>query len=199
MSDNEQLNTQTTSYKTTLTAIRKARRFALQGLYEWHISKNPIHEIEAHTRASNAMHTVHLGYYHELLHEIVQQVDELDTLIASKTDRTLDQLDGVERAALRIGTYELKNRLEIPFKVVIDEAIQLNAHFGSVDGHKYINAVLDNLAKELRTAEVTAVKKSQAKSKPEKDTATQKNATQKDTAQKDTTPKDATLKDSQQD
>lgn len=162
------LTSQTTSYKTTHTAVRKARRFALQGLYEWHISGNPIHDIEAHTRANNAMHTVHLGYYHDMMHDIVKQVDELDALIASKIDREMDKLDGVERAVLRIGTYELKNRLEIPFRVVIDEAIQLNAHFGSVDGHKYINAVLDNLAKELRAVEVEALKQSNgSKSSPD--------------------------------
>lgn len=168
MSDNmseETQTSQTTSYKTTHTAVRKARRFALQGLYEWHISGNPIHEIEAHTRANNAMHTVHLGYYHEMMHDIVKNIDEIDALIASKVDREIDKLDGVERATLRIGTYELKNRLEIPFKVVIDEAIQLNAHFGSVDGHKYINAVLDKLAKELRTAEVDAQKTTTANTK----------------------------------
>lgn len=151
-----ELKTKETRYKTTFTAIRKARRFALQGLYEWHISSKPIHDIEAHTRASNAMHTVHLGYYHELLHEIVKDVEQIDALISSKIDRDINQLDGVERATLRIGVYELKNRLEIPFKVVIDEAIQLNSHFGSVDGHKFINAVLDKLALQLREAEVKA-------------------------------------------
>lgn len=148
-----------TGYKTTFTAIRKARRFALQGLYEWQMTHNPAHEIESRTRADNAMHTVHLGYYHELLHQVIAQVDELDTLITAKLDRDFSQLDGVERGVLRIGVYELKNRLEIPYKVVLDEAIQLNAHFGSVDGYKFINAVLDKLAQELREVEVTESQK----------------------------------------
>lgn len=166
MSKPTEVASQTTSYKTTRTAIRKARRFALQGLYEWQISQNPAHEIEAATRAANAMHTVHLAYYHELLHEITKQAEEIDALIASSIDRDIKQLDGVELAALRIGVYELKHRLEIPFKVVIDEAIQLNAHFGSVDGYKFINAVLDKLAKALRAPEVDAL--AQRKSAPAK-------------------------------
>lgn len=171
----EQSNSQTqdefsktsSSYKTTLTAIRKARRFALQGLYEWQVSQNPIHNIESHTRAQNAMHTVHLGYYHELMHEIVKQIEELDALITSKIDRNFSELDGVELAALRIGTYELKHRLEIPFKVVIDEAIQLNSHFGSVEGYKFINAILDKLAQELREPEVQAQQSSKEEAKQE--------------------------------
>lgn len=149
-------------YKTSHTAVRKARRFAVQGLYEWLLTDyrlgelaggNSPNDIAVRTRATNAMHTVHLGYYHELMREIPPQSDELFVLITQNLDRPLDRLDVIERAVLLIGAYELKHSLHIPFKVVIDEAILLNAHFGATDGYKLINAVMDKLAKAFRKNE----------------------------------------------
>ena len=157
------------SYKTSHTAIRKARRFAMQGLYEWLVTDrrfdttgklgwkaNAPHDIAARTRATNAMHTVHIGYYHEMMRDIPEQIDALDALICQHLDREIDKLDTVEHAILLIGTYELQNRLEIPYKVVLDEAMKLNNHFGATDAHKLINAVLDRMAIELRDIEVQA-------------------------------------------
>lgn len=141
------------SYPTTYAAKRKARRFAVQGIYEWQMSGNPVHEIEARTRSDNAMHKVDIGYYHELLSQIVQQHEELDEILMPALDRELDALDGVELATLRLGAYELKNHLEIPYRVVLDEAIELAKHFGGTDSHKYINGVLDRVAQQLRQAE----------------------------------------------
>lgn len=170
--DAQEFDISETRYKTSHTAVRKARRFALQGLYEWlltdyhfdktgereHLGNSP-HDIAARTRATNAMHTVHLGYYHELMHNIPAQVGELSVLIGEKlVDRTLPRLDPVEFATLLIGAYELKTSLHIPYKVVIDEAISLNAHFGSSDGYKLINAVMDKLARELRADEIASDK-----------------------------------------
>lgn len=146
-------------YKTSFTAIRKARRFTVQGLYEWLLTNNSAHEIEVHTRTENAMHTVHLGYYHELLHRIIEQSDDLIALVDGLLDRPWVRLDRVEQAVLLVGAYEMKYRLEIPYKVVIDEAIQLNTHFGSSDGHKLIHVVMDKLAKEFRQPEIEADKK----------------------------------------
>lgn len=146
-------------YKTSFTAIRKARRFTVQGLYEWLLTNNSAHEIEVHTRTENAMHTVHLGYYHELLHRIIEQSDDLIALVDGLLDRPWVRLDRVEQAVLLVGAYEMKYCLEIPYKVVIDEAIQLNTHFGSSDGHKLIHVVMDKLAKEFRQPEIEADKK----------------------------------------
>lgn len=137
----------------TYAAKRKARRFAVQGIYEWQMTRNPVHEIEARTRAANAMHKVDLNYYHELLIEVVANSDVLDALLAPVLDRELGALDGVEMATLRLGAYELKEHLEIPYRVVLDEAIELAKHFGAADSHKYINGVLDRLAQSLREAE----------------------------------------------
>jgi len=134
-------------------AKRKARRFAVQGVYEWQMSHNPVHEIEARTRAENAMHKVDLNYYHELLTQIVAEHETLDELLIPVLDREIDALDGVELATLRLGAYELRHHAEIPYRVVLDEAIELAKHFGGADSHKYINGVLDRLAHVLREAE----------------------------------------------
>lgn len=155
-----------TAYKTSYTAIRKARRFAVQGLYEWLMTEyrfantdkdlqggNEPHVIVARTRSENAMHTVHLGYYHELMREIPLHAGELVVALSRYLDRNFDRLDMIERAVLLIGAYELKYSRHIPYKVVLDEAMKLNTHFGATDGHKFINAVLDRYAKEVREDE----------------------------------------------
>lgn len=134
-------------------AKRKARRFAVQGIYEWQMSQNPSHEIEARTRAENAMHKVDLPYYHELLTQVIQQHQSLDEHIAVAIDRSLTELDAVELAILRLSTYEFREHIEIPYRVVIDEAIELAKHFGGADSYKYINGVLDKVASKLRSAE----------------------------------------------
>lgn len=167
------INLNETGYKTTHTAVRKARRFALQGLYEWLITDyrlskqdgslvggNEPHTIAARTRADNAMHTVHLGYYHQMMRQIPANIEELIAQIAPCLDRSFDALDTVEQAILLIGAYELKYSLHIPYKVVLDEAMQLNTHFGATDAHKLINAVLDKYAKQVRQPEVEANKNS---------------------------------------
>ena len=178
-----------TTYKTSHTAVRKARRFAMQGLYEWLVTDrrfdidgklgwkdNAPHDIAARTRATNAMHTVHIGYYHEMMRDIPEQIDALDALISQHLDRDIDKLDTVEHAILLIGAYELQNRLEIPYKVVLDEAMKLNNHFGATDAHKLINAVLDKMAIELRALEVDADSKANLRT-------SQKAATQANTKQ----------------
>lgn len=117
------------------------------------MSHNPVHEIEARTRAENAMHKVDLNYYHELLTQVIAQHEDLDALLIPVLDREIDALDGVELATLRLGAYELRDHLEIPYRVVLDEAIELAKHFGGADSHKYINGVLDRLSSTLRSAE----------------------------------------------
>ena len=178
-----------TTYKTSHTAVRKARRFAMQGLYEWLVTDrrfdidgklgwkaNAPHDIAARTRATNAMHTVHIGYYHEMMRDIPEQIDALDVLISQHLDREINKLDTVEHAILLVGAYELQNRLEIPYKVVLDEAMKLNNHFGATDAHKLINAVLDRMAVELRALEVEADSKANLRT-------SQKAATQSKTKQ----------------
>ena len=169
------------AYKTSHTAVRKARRFAVQGLYEWlmtdyrfaretpeFVGNNAPQMIVARTRADNAMHTVHLGYYHELMRAIPDQANELVMEVSRHLDRAFGRLDGIEQAILLVGAYELKHSLHIPYKVVLDEAMKLNNHFGATDGHKLINAVLDRLAKVVRETEVTASKAQNANASAKK-------------------------------
>ena len=99
------------------------------------------------------MHKVDLNYYHELLTQVVAQHDALDELLIPVLDRELNALDGVELATLRLGAYELRDHLEVPYRVVLDEAIELAKHFGGADSHKYINGVLDRLSSKLRETE----------------------------------------------
>ena len=94
-----------------------------------------------------------LSYYHELLTQVVANHEALDALLIPVLDRDVDALDGVELATLRLGAYELEQHLEIPYRVVLDESIELAKHFGGADSHKYINGVLDRLATTLRVAE----------------------------------------------
>lgn len=142
-------------------AMRKARRFALQSLYEWQMShqryigselaNNPISQIMARTRATNAMHKVNLGYYHTLCHDICAAFDDLNDEIMPLV--VGGRLNAIEHAVLLIGLYELKHSLHIPYKVVIAEAIELNLHFGADGGHRLISAILDKLAQTHRALE----------------------------------------------
>ena len=99
------------------------------------------------------MHKVDIAYYHELLTQVIAHQSDLDALITPLIDRDLSALDGVELATLRLGAYELRDHLEVPYKVVLDEAIELAKHFGATDSHKYVNGVLDRLSQDFRDAE----------------------------------------------
>jgi len=134
-------------------ARRKARRFAMQALYEWSISQNHMFEIEARYRVDNDMHKVDLEYFHELIHEIAKAPDAVDDVFMAHLDRKFHELDHVERAILRIGTYELLRRLDVPYKVVINEGIELAKDFGATESHKYVNGILDEVAKQCRKVE----------------------------------------------
>ena len=131
-----------------------ARKKALQALYQWSMSGNDLSEIEAQFHQEQDMSKVDQDFFHSLLHEVPSQVSELDSLMAAHMDRTCDELDPVEQAILRISTYEMKNRIDVPYKVIIDEAIQLSRSFGADQSHKFINGVLDKLAQQLRKLEI---------------------------------------------
>ena len=141
---------------TSYAAKRKARRFAMQGLYEWLLTNNPAHEIEARTRAENHMNKTDVVYYHELLSQTIAHNESLDEILDPAIDRELEALNVVERAILLLSTYEMRERLEIPYAIVIDEGIELAKHFGATDSHKYVNGVLDKIARQLRPEEFAA-------------------------------------------
>lgn len=135
---------------------RKARHYAMQALYQWHMAGTAVSVIEAEFRSDYDFSHVDLEYFQALLHGIPASVDDLDRTYEPLLDRRLDELDPIERTLLRMGTWELKERIDVPYRVVINEAVALARKFGATDGHKYINGVLDRLARDLRGPETTA-------------------------------------------
>jgi N utilization substance protein B len=109
------------------------------------------------------MKGVESGYFSELLHGIPAMLTELDALTAPLLDRPIDQLDPIERVILRIGSFELKQRIDIPYRVVINESVELAKLFGAEQGHKYVNGILDKLSQSLRAVEVKAANNRQRK------------------------------------
>ncbi|HVL01441.1 MAG TPA: transcription antitermination factor NusB [Dongiaceae bacterium] len=144
------------SQKPSPAARRKARRFTVQALYQWQMTGANIGEIEAQFRVDNDMRKTDVTYFHELLHEIPKCVNELDGIFKPLLDREIKDLDRVELAILRIGTYELCKRPDVPFKVAINEGIELAKYFGATESHKYVNGILDKVAQRLRVLEMKA-------------------------------------------
>lgn len=137
----------------TPAARRKARRALLQALYQWQLAHASAHEIELYFLAHQDMSKVDRPYFSELLKGIINEVDTLDTTIAPVLDRKVNELTPVERGILYVGCYELMHRVDVPYKVVINEGIELAKDFGAEDSFKYVNGVLDKLSYKLRKAE----------------------------------------------
>ena len=135
---------------------RNARSYALQALYQWEMAGQPINEIEAQFRVDNDMKDTDVKLFSELLHGIAQQKSELDKSYSGFLDRQLDELDPVELSVLRIGAFELAHRIEVPYKVAINESVELAKVFGATDSHRYVNGILDKLAQRARMAEIRA-------------------------------------------
>lgn len=143
------------SWPTTTGARKKARRFAVQALYSWQIAGGTAAEIEAYYLRENDMCKTDVGYFHELLRSVIDKAAELDALYMVFLDRPLKEIDPVERAILRIGVFELQHRPEVPVRVAINEGIELAKLFGATDdSHKYVNGILDKVARRLRAPEL---------------------------------------------
>ncbi|MEO9945046.1 MAG: transcription antitermination factor NusB [Paraglaciecola sp.] len=134
-------------------ARRLSRELALQAIYSWQMTKNPVEQIELSIVTSNNMQKVDTEYFLELLRNVVKDCAELDKKMKPYLGRLPEELDPVEFAILRIATYELVARIDVPFKVVINEAIELAKSFGAEDSHKFVNGVLDKAIKTLRKDE----------------------------------------------
>lgn len=139
-------------------ARRRSREFALQGLYEWLLSGSDAGVIDAHVREQDGFAKCDTAHFDALLHGCIQEVADLDAVLSRHVDRKTSELSPVEHAVLLIGCYELRHCLDIPYKVVINEAVELAKSFGGTDGHKYVNGVLDKAAADLRPAEVQAAR-----------------------------------------
>ncbi|WP_303902073.1 transcription antitermination factor NusB [Thiohalomonas denitrificans] len=136
-----------------------ARKRAIQALYQWQVGGQDLADIESHFLAEQDMEGCDLGYFSELLHQIPARFDELNEAIDPCLDRPISQIDPVERAILSTGVYELKFRIDIPYRVVINEAVELAKIFGGEQGHRYVNGILDKVSRTLRKAEVEAAGK----------------------------------------
>jgi N utilization substance protein B len=137
---------------------RRSREFALQGLYEWLLSGSEAGVIDAHMREQEGFDKCDSAHFDALLHGCIRDAAALDAALARHVDRRTSALSPVEHGVLLIGAWELSNCLEIPYKVAINEAVELAKEFGGTDGHKYVNGVLDKTAGDLRAVEVAAVR-----------------------------------------
>jgi len=155
----------TTSTKPKPSERRKARRYAVQAVYQWQLSGNAPADIEQQFLQEHSFKKVDQGYFSELVNQIPAIINELDELLLPHMIRSVESIDPVERAIIRIACYELKHRIDVPYKVVINEAIELAKVFGATDGHKFVNGVVDKLAIGLRSVEVNnqSSKKSRTK------------------------------------
>lgn len=139
-------------------ARRKSRELALQGLYQWQLSQNEPGVIDANLRSTPGFDKADLALYKQLFYGVIEQVGQLSTGLQPLLDRPVEDLSPIEKAILWLGTYELRNMLDIPYRVVINEAVELAKTFGGLDGYKYVNGVLDKFALEVRQAEIANAK-----------------------------------------
>lgn len=134
-------------------ARRKARELAIQAVYSWQISQNDVADIEASFLTENKARRFDIDYFQQLLRGVTANVSSLDEAISPHVDRPLDDIDQVEKSILRTAIYELKDCTDVPYKVVINEAIELAKSFAADDSHKFVNGVLDKAVKLIRPQE----------------------------------------------
>jgi N utilization substance protein B len=134
----------------------RAREFALQGLYQSLVGRNPIEDVDIFTRDLAGFGKADSVHFDALLHGCVAHAAELDALIAPLLDRPMSEISPIEHAVLWIGVYEMQHCPDVPWRVVINECVELAKEFGGTDGHKYVNGVLNALAPSLRAPEVDA-------------------------------------------
>lgn len=129
---------------------RKARELAVQAVYSWQLSDNSVADVELHFITENAKRRFEVDYFQQLLSGVTSSISEIDLAIEPHVDRPLEDVDHVEKAILRVAIYELSHCQEVPYKVVINEAIELAKSFAADDSHKFVNGVLDKAVKLIR-------------------------------------------------
>jgi N utilization substance protein B len=125
----------------------------MQALYQWDLSGNNLSDIEVQFLQDEDFSKADKDYFHELLHEVPAQLDVVEAAFSGYLDRPVQEMDPVERAVLRMATYELMTRIDVPYKVIINESVNLTKKFGAEQAYKYINGVLDKAARKLRAVE----------------------------------------------
>ena len=143
-------------------ARRRSRELALQGLYQWKIGGHDAGVVDAEMREQVGFEKCDRAHFDALLHGCITEAAALDAVLMRHVDRKLTELSPVEHGVLMIGAYELAHCLDIPYRVAINEAVELAKTYGGTDGHKYVNGVLDKAAADLRPAEVQAMRAARA-------------------------------------
>lgn len=153
---NDQKQNQTTPENNSINPVARhnARHYALQAMYQWQLSDASINEIEQEFLSYHVDKKFDVDYFKELIHGVPKYKHEIDQQIEPCLGRSLHEIDPVELAVLRLAVYELINRLDVPYRVIINEALELTKKFGSAEGYKFINGVLDRIAKKNRIAEI---------------------------------------------
>lgn len=131
-------------------ARRKARGLAVQAIYSWQISQNHVSDIEQQMLLDNDVNKIDVEFFTEVVRGVAAHYKELDVALAPYTERPYDEVDHIEKAILRLTAYELKFRQDVPYKVAINEGIELAKKFGADDSHRFVNGVLDKAVKDLR-------------------------------------------------
>ena len=139
--------------KPSAAARSRSRQFLVQALYHAQLTGTEFALVVGSFTKENNMKRADVGYFTEVLQGIASDQRKLEGLIADKADRPLDELDPIEKGILMMGTFELCSRVDVPYRVVINEGVELARSFGGTDSYKYVNSILDSLAKELRQAE----------------------------------------------
>ena len=133
----------------------KARRNTVQALYQWFMTGKDVADVIAEFESDeHKLAKTDVEYFKVLLRGTIKNNEELDARITGLLDRPIDELDAIERAILHIGCYELEHHIEIPWRVVVNESIELAKLFGAEESHKYINGILDKVARDLRSSEI---------------------------------------------
>lgn len=139
-------------------ARTNARETAVQALYQWQVTGQNLNQIELEFVQEERLKNVQKSYFVELFHGVPKQLDIIDQAMTEFIDRPIEKIDPVERAILRMSVYELLNRLDVPYRVIINEGVNLAKRFGAEQSHKYINGILDKVAQQKRTIEINARK-----------------------------------------
>ncbi len=136
----------------------RARRRALQAIYAWQVSGGEVGQVIAQFAHEQAHEVADLEYFEDMVRGVLQHRSELDQALQQYLDRDIEQVDPIERAVLRIAAYEMKHRIDVPYRVIINEALETAKRFGSEHGHTYVNGVLDHAAAEWRAIEANAAR-----------------------------------------
>lgn len=135
-------------------ARSRSRRRALQAVYAWQLSHTPVNQVLEQFSNEQDMEVADLVYFEALVRGVINGHKELDQALSMYVDRPMEQVDPIERAVLRLAAFELRDRIDVPYRVIINEAIEIAKRFGSDHGHTYVNGVLDQAAGQWRSAEI---------------------------------------------